>query len=307
MEEKDIEILVNDARCIIKDIMEMESVDTEKSYRKIKSDMARQRRASFFRKISNVAAVLIVPLILFSSIMGYKYYEQNKSSREEYKEVYVSNGTVIKYQLPDKSVVWLNSGTVLRHPVQFEKGQRVVSIDGEGFFEVKTDKNAPFYVCTPHDVKLFVYGTKFNICAGRDDPKVETTLEEGKLNVIINNKEIPVSPGECLSYDGCNGEIIKANADVYEKTAWKDGKLIFRNATIEEVFKKLEKHFNCEISFNNHNNKEYRYRATFKGNETLTQILDYLAKSASFKWHMRDLDEKGQDNAGKKRISIDLY
>ena len=47
-------------------------------------------------------------------------------------------------------------------------------------------------------------------------------------------------------------EIMKKNkVDVYGKIAWKDGKLVFRNTPLEEIFKRLERHFNVDIQYNN--------------------------------------------------------
>ena len=94
--------------------------------------------------------------------------------------------------------------------------------------------------------------------------------------------------------------------DVYGKIAWKDGKLIFRNASLEEILKRLERHFNVEIQFNNISGKEYKYRATFR-NETLPQILDYLAKSAALKWRTEEAVQQADDTLSKTKIRVDLY
>jgi transmembrane sensor len=100
----------------------------------------------------------------------------------------------------------------------------------------------------------------------------------------------------------CNG----LKVDVYGKIAWKDGKLVFRNTPLEEIFKRLERHFNVDIQYNNRCEKEYRYRATFR-DETLSQILDYLAKSAKMKWKIEESQQQADDTFTKKKIIVDLY
>ena len=83
-------------------------------------------------------------------------------------------------------------------------------------------------------------------------------------------------------------------------------KLIFRNASLEEVLKRLERHFNVEIQFNNRSGKEYKYRATFR-TETLSQILDYLARSADLKWKIEEPQQQADDTLSKTKIRVDLY
>ena len=47
-------------------------------------------------------------------------------------------------------------------------------------------------------------------------------------------------------------------------------------------------------------------KATFR-NETLPQILDYLAKSAALKWKTEEAVQQADDTFTKKKIIVDLY
>ena len=132
-------------------------------------------------------------------------------------------------------------------------------------------------------------------------------MEKGKVNVITPDQEtIVLAPGEQLLYDKQSQQLKKNKVDVYGKIAWKDGKLIFRNASLEEILKRLERHFNVEIQFNNRSGKEYKYRATFR-TETLSQILDYLARSADLKWKIEEPQQQADDTLSKTKIRVDLY
>ena len=64
--------------------------------------------------------------------------------------------------------------------------------------------------------------------------------------------------------------------------------------------------FNVEIQFNNRSGKEYKYRATFR-TETLSQILDYLARSADLKWKIEEPQQQADDTLSKTKIRVDLY
>lgn len=73
--------------------------------------------------------------------------------------------------------------------------------------------------------------------------------------ITPNRETMVLSPGEQLIYEKQSQKWTKHKVDVYEKVAWKDGKLIFRNASLEEIFKRLSRHFNVEILFNNRSGK----------------------------------------------------
>ncbi len=47
--------------------------------------------------------------------------------------------------LADGSKVWLNAGSTLNFPTRFVEGKRQVTLVGEGFFEVKANKEKAVY------------------------------------------------------------------------------------------------------------------------------------------------------------------
>lgn len=300
------ESLLRKAQALGDDIKEMESIDVEHAYRRLQQKIKNSRRKMIYNQCIHYAAFLTLPLLLTSMIFGFLYFYKPVED-EKYAEVTAAAGAVIRYELPDHSIAWLNAGSTLRYPTVFKKDNRSVELKGEAYFEVEADQERPFYVNTSDGLSVYVYGTKFNVSAYEDDDCIETVLEKGKVNVITPNRGIIVlSPGEQLLYEKQNQKAIKNKVDVYEKVAWKDGKLIFRNASLEEIFKRLSRHFNVEIQLNNRLGKEYRYWATFR-NETLPQILDYLAKSATMEWKMEDAVQQADGVFTKMKITVNLY
>lgn len=301
------EALLKKAQALGDDIREIESIDAAKAFEQAMGNIRKVERKRMWRmNLLRYAAMLSVPLLISSLVLGYLYWDSSQTE-VQYAEVKASAGSVIRYELPDGSVAWLNAGSSLRYPTVFERKNRSVELKGEAYFEVKADREAPFYVNTSSGLDVFVYGTKFNVSAYEDDAYVETVLETGKVNVVTPAREtIVLAPGEQLLYDKQSRTVTRRAVDVYGKVAWKDGKMIFRNASIEEIMKHLERHFNVEIELNNRYNKEYKYRATFR-TETLQQILDYLAKSAALKWKIEEPEIQADDTLSKTKIKVDLY
>src|SRR5690606_6865004 len=95
--------------------------------------------------------------------------------------------------LPDQSKVILNSISSITFDSEFGKTNRLVTLEGEAFFEVTTDKESPFKVQTG-DVETTALGTAFN--AFSRDGQVEVSLTEGKVKVSHKINEVELSPGE---------------------------------------------------------------------------------------------------------------
>lgn len=177
------ESLLRKAQALGEDIKEMESIDVMGAYQQAQTQIKTNRRRSMYNQLMRYAAFLTIPLLLSSLILGYLYWGAT-DTEEKYAEVMAATGSVIRYELPDHSVVWLNSGSTLRYPTVFKKDNRNVELKGEAYFEVEADRKRPFYVNTPAGLSVYVYGTKFNVNAYEDDNSIETVLEKGKVNVI---------------------------------------------------------------------------------------------------------------------------
>lgn len=310
MENVNPESLLRKAQALGNDIKELEAIDVMQAYSRAQMKIKSGQRKLMYHQLMRYAAFLTLPLLLTSLVLGYLYFHEPKQD-DKYAEITAATGSVIRFELPDHSVVWLNAGSTLRYPTVFRKDNRNIDLKGEAYFDVQADRERPFYVNTPNGLSVYVYGTKFNVSAYEDDDIIETVLETGKVNVIAPTSSgekmtIQLTPGEQLLYDKHSQKMNKNRVDVYEKVAWKDGKLIFRNATLDDIFKRLERHFNVEIQFTNKSGKEYKYRATFR-NETLPQILDYLAKSAVLEWKIEESEQQTDETFAKKKIIVNLY
>ena len=218
MENMNPESLLRKAQALGEDIKEMESIDVMGAYQQAQTQIKTNRRRSMYNQLMRYVAFLTIPLLLSSLILGYLYWGAT-DTEEKYAEVMAATGSVIRYELPDHSVVWLNSGSTLRYPTVFKKDNRNVELKGEAYFEVEADRKRPFYVNTPAGLSVYVYGTKFNVNAYEDDNSIETVLEKGKVNVISPDGKttVQLAPGERLLYNKVDQKLLKGKVDVYEK------------------------------------------------------------------------------------------
>lgn len=283
----------------------LSEVDTDKAYRRVTSRMHAERRRHIYSFFSRVAAVLFIPLLLLS-VWLLRSQWRTAGEGVSYVEVSVAPGTMSKYQLPDNTRVWLNSGSWLRYPTRFDSASRRVEMRGEAYFEVTADKEHPFYVSISDGLCVKVTGTRFNVNAYDDESVIEVALEEGRVDVGTDSGEMnhTLKSGECFFYDREEKSSRIKAVETYEKTAWKDGKIVFRNAPLDNIFRSLARRYNGDINFVNKGNVEYNYRATFTG-EDIYQILDYLSMTVPMKWEVVAPAADG-NTLSRKRINIYL-
>lgn len=241
-----------------------------------------------WHSLQKIAAILIIPLLIGTNLWIYQKSKRIVSSKPDdviYTEVFAAYGTRASLRLSDSTLVWLNSGSSLKYPNKFSDNDYKVFLKGEAYFEVRKKNETPFLVQTS-TLEVKATGTKFNVQEYSSNNISEVALVSGKIfvNGLDNSKNVSnqiaeLNPNQCLTFNRQTKVIQIIDEDTYRFTAWKDGKLIFRNESLEEVVKKLSMMFNVDIEIESTELKNYRYRATFE-DESLEEILKLLKLSS---------------------------
>ena len=212
---------------------------------------------------------------------------QKTTHHELQHQIHVPTGQHVEIMLADGSKVWLNSGSTLTFPSKFNGKKRLVELDGEGFFEVKSDKERPFIVSTSkYQVKAV--GTSFNIYDYQDSPQFEAALLNGKVEVTTNAKKSSVvilTPNQRAAL--CQGVLevkpIK-NANNY---LWRKGILYF-NEPLLEVFDKLQEYYDIEFQIRNSSltRKSPYCTGKFRAKDGLEHIIRVLKETNHFDYQI---------------------
>lgn len=240
---------------------------------------------SFYQLFSRVAAILIIPLLLLSLYFYFNPANSSKLASVTFREIYTKPGTRTQINLSDGTRVWLNDGTSFRYPESFSGDKREVFVDGEAYFEVKSNPANPFVVNNPM-MNTVVTGTHFNLNAYSADKYFEATLLEGKISLERNNQTLKMKPGEQVQFDSQLEEIVRKTVDPQNASAWVDGKLIFKDEKLGTAIRKLARWYNVEIVLSNPEISSYLLTGTFedeKLDQTLKLISQALPVSFEFK------------------------
>lgn len=212
-------------------------------------------------------------------------YDQGEELQLVYNTLTVPNGKQFNIVLSDGSNVHLNSGSSIKYPVNFLKGQqRQVFLTGEAFFEVTHDEEHAFIV-NAQELDIKVHGTKFNVSNYPEDRDTEVVLVEGSVglsesNIAIENKEeVFLKPGYMGVYNRSDNNISQEEVNTAIYTSWMNGNLVFRNISFENIIHKLERHYNVVIINNNKKLASETFNATIETkHETIGQVFNYFNK-----------------------------
>lgn len=249
-----------------------------------------------------VAAIVVFPLIL--TLSYFLVFDKGLSRTDVvYQEVSAPPGTNSRIELTDGSIVWLNSNSKLRYPITFSNDRREVTLSGEAYFEVESDKKNPFIVTTK-TLTIMATGTAFNVEAYEFDSIAAVTLIKGKVNVDIKGMtNMDIEPNQRLIYNNIVDKYSTETVSPYKWYAWKDGILMFRDDPLDYVFKRIGLMFNIQIDVKDKEIASHPYRATFEG-ESLDEILKLMKMTVPIEYVKEDRIIKPNDSYTKGRIEV---
>lgn len=245
------------------------------------------RYEAIFRRMQRAAAILFIPLVVLWCIL----YFGSDSQGTEMLEIKTNPGMTTSVELPDGTVVVLNSSSLLQYPSHFSGKERKVKLIGEAFFSVAKDNEKPFVVDALNNSKIKVYGTEFNIEAYEESKTVQTTLVSGKVSFGYleggKRKNLMMRPGQKVIYNIAQNKVIVKKANVDVETCWKDGRLIFKDTPFEDVLKSLSKRYNVTFMLKNTALKRNSFTATFT-KQRLERILEIFRISSNIQFKFVD-------------------
>ena len=254
--------------------------------------------------LQRIAAILFIPLLF--GFMGYLIFTNLTSQQVSYAEIQCPLGMRTQFVLPDGSSGFLNNGSKLKYSIPFSNS-REVQLLGEAFFDV-VKNGKPFHVKTDN-LDVQVMGTTFNVIAYENDATEEVILQTGKVNITssVNGKNLShLIPDQQLIYVKESKEYLVKSVDANQFTAWREGKLIFRNEGLEDVAKRISRWYNVDVIIADSQLRNYTFHATFM-NHSLEEVLQLLTFTSPMKFKIEDQTQnKSNIYLNKKQVTLEL-
>ena len=241
---------------------EEEYIETLEGIHKIYLQRTQQKHITgrkYFRQLLKYAASII--LLISTGVIGWIFYNQNNSLKgndtgNQSAELTVkttTSGQKSTVILGDGSVVRLNAQSQIQFPEKFGSNSREVFLEGEAFFDVKSETKRPFVIHTGQ-ITTIVLGTSFNIKADSESDKIQVAVVTGKVRVNSRSQGEDAAvtsalllPSEMLTFYMGEEKMVKEKVAIQDIVAWKDGVIVFKEATFEEIISELETWYGVEI------------------------------------------------------------
>lgn len=240
----------------------------------IRKNIRSKERKNSSKTILKCAGVFLCIAMTFSAGVASSWF--SGISNKEITLV-TSGDNIGEFTLPDGTKVWLNEHSRLTYPENFDARKRIVSLQGEGFFEVRKDSSRPFKV-KMQNLGIEVLGTSFGASCYPDDDCEEIVLKTGSVAVSGETlpKDIVMNPGEMLVYSPFEGNVKISRTNVSERYRWYEKYLDFENAELGDILANIEHRYRVEVKAQTSVSMKKRLSLTII-HEPLETIMDVIA------------------------------
>lgn len=230
------------------------------------------QRKLWLRPAAAAAAILLIGMFLYL----YSPFFGKQSLTAQLTTLNVPAHQQQQLTLADGSTIWINAGSKVDYPKQFDGETREVYLSGEAYFEIKHDPSKPFIIHTGK-VLTTVLGTAFNIREDTKSHRITVTVTQGKVSVA-NDREVMgiITPNQQISFNTNTNKYALANVDAKKAIEWQKKDLYFNDISFAEAAVKLEQRFKVKISFENKKISACRFTGTALNGENLDQILKVI-------------------------------
>lgn len=233
-------------------------------------------------RIGQIAAAILLPVFIILS--AYLYNENIQETSDE-MTVSTGKGERANVSLPDGTIISLNSDSKLSYlPKAYNREERNISFNGEGYFQVYKNKEVPF-VINSKGLRIKVLGTTFNLYVRENAQKAELALEEGSvwLQSTKSSKNVTLYHNQKAILDQSTGNItVIEDENIKNSSAWRQGDMIFRNTPLSEVLRVLEESYGVTFKTECKNCLTDKFTGTLPITN-LNEVLEVIEKSYHLK------------------------
>ncbi|BBE17794.1 anti-sigma factor [Aquipluma nitroreducens] len=276
------------------------------SIQKIISDHKSNTRSLNLRLNFMRIAAIIVMAFVFGGTLSYFIFNSDKTTSGSFCEVTAPLGSTSEIVLPDSSKVWLNAGSKIKYSTTYNQKNRLIYLEGEGYFIVAKNKEIPFIV-DAYGFEVKAVGTEFNVKAYKSDPTVETTMVEGKVTLQHSTesilKGVYLTPNQKATFykkeESLTVEVIKKLQEKKEElnyipehrlviapridpkaiVSWKENRLIIEREQLGTLAEILSRKYNFNFEFKSEDIKRISFSGTLE-DETLQQVMNVIKISS---------------------------
>ncbi|MCE6991485.1 FecR family protein [Dyadobacter sp. CY323] len=232
-----------------------------------------------------VAAMLVISIGIWwqhaykKPLQADKLWPANISSGQRITKQNPDRKTML-VNLPDGSSVLLSKGSSISFEEDMTGRQRIVSLIGEGFFEVVKDAKRPFLVYTDK-LTSTVVGTSFRVKAFPDSSEALVAVKTGKVFVDQKSKthggssRITLLPNQQMQVFDINNKLTTKVSETIapsEMTLVQKEEFEFKFTPVAQAYKILESNYAVRIQYDTDKMRRCTITASLKDEPFLEKL-----------------------------------
>lgn len=210
-----------------------------------------QRSTARPQSSRRLVSVLALVLFLAAGAIAYVALRSNPSGSETWSDTYVTApGERVSLELDDGTTVQLNVDSRLSIADGFGEQVRVVSLQGEAYFDVAHDTRHPFIVRTARGT-VEVVGTAF-VVSSYENESEHVVVTDGFVRfapegIAVGDVEM-LDQGDVATLAGGRLDVRRDASRLGQYLGWLEGRLVFDETPFEQVCTRLERWYDLEIT-----------------------------------------------------------
>lgn len=278
-------------------------LDSEKMFKSIQGRIYTERPKKLKRKSDwfvygfKVAAAFLV--ILLSSLFYLMNYTEPVDTVVEKQPILfvTADEQHREITLSDGSVVRLNSNSELTILGDFMQGTREIVLNGEAFFDVKTNLDQPFIIHANQST-VRVLGTSFNVRSFPGQDNVQVAVIEGRVSFTSKNavdsdthneNGVILTKGQYAYMDIKKSTFQVDDVAIENYLSWKNGTFVFEELPLQQVCLQLSRIYGTQCNFSDSGIRNLTLTAEFS-NDSLEKTLSVISLSLNIEFEHNGKD-----------------
>lgn len=225
--------------------------------------------------IGSVAATVLIGFVLFKHMSSNHDIHYNTGPGET-KEILLADGSSI--------TLHENTHLSVSHRYKSDTIRSVELSQGEAFFSIQKDHRRPFVVKNEL-MQTEVLGTSFTI---------QTQDALGKWNIHVKTGQVRVSQMgldkehyTLLANDSLSYDQEKNRVDYLHPMPTPREKLLFQDASLQQVIQKLAKQYKRNIQVADEIGQAHQFSGEFDADEPFASVLEIICFATSTQYHLK--------------------
>lgn len=190
--------------------------------------------------------------------------------------------------LPDGTQVTLAVGSELQVARDYGSRSRRVALVGEAFFRVRHDEARPFIVRVGNAIAEDL-GTEFVVRAYPGSDSVQVVVTSGRVALAAGPElRAELDSGQLGVIAGGAAPVVRREADLTRYLAWRDGRIVFRDASLSAVATELGRWYDASFSVGDSTIAAKHLSVELSATDSLDEVLRVVSLSVGVRYERRE-------------------